>query len=45
MAALEKEGVALTDSIYGEESETKVEPVDGLNIHLAQAMSCYQREE
>ena len=29
----------------GEDSESEVEAVDGLNMHLAQAMSRYQREE
>ena len=28
-----------------ENSESEVEAVDGLNVHLAQVMSCYQREE
>ena len=41
VATLEKEGVVLMDSIFGDESETKVEAVDGLNVCLAQAMSCY----
>ena len=45
VAALEKEGVVLTDPISGEELETEVEAVDGLNIHLAQVMSRYQKEE
>ena len=43
VAALEEEGLALTDPATGEESE--VEAVGGLNVHLAQAMSHYQREE
>ena len=29
----------------GRTPESEVEAVDGLNVHLAQAMSCYQREE
>ena len=45
VAALEEEGLALTDPVTGEDSESKVEAVGGLNVHLAQAMSCYQREE
>ena len=45
VAALEEEGVASTDPVSGEDSESEVEAVDGLNVHLAQAMSCYQREE
>ena len=45
VAALEEEGLALTDLVTGEDSESEVEAVCGLNVHLAQAMSCYQREE
>ena len=45
MAALEEEGAALADTTSGEDSESEVEAVDGLNVHLAQVMSCYQREE
>ena len=45
MAALEGEGVASTDPVSGEDSESEVEAVDGLNVHLAQAMTHYQREE
>ena len=45
VAALEEEGLVLTDSATGEDSESEVEAVGGLNVHLAQAMSCYQREE
>ena len=45
VAALEEEGLALTDPVTGEDSKSKVEAVGGLNVHLAQAMSCYQREE
>ena len=45
VAALEEEGSALSDQVTGEGSESKVEVVGGLNVHLAQAMSCYQWEE
>ena len=45
VAALEEEGVALTNPVSWEDSESEVEAVDGLNVHLAQVMSCYQREE
>ena len=45
VAALEEEGVASTDPVSGEDSESEVEAVDGLNVHLAQVMSHYQREE
>ena len=46
MAALEEEGVVSADPTSGEDSESEVETVDGLNIRLAQAiMSYYQREE
>ena len=45
VAVLEEEGVVLTDPVSGEDSESEVEAVDGLNVHLAQVMSCYQREE
>ena len=45
VATLEKEGVVSTDPVSGEDSESEVEAVDGLNVHLAQVMSCYQREE
>ena len=45
VAALEEEGLTLTDPVSGEDSESEVEAVDGLNVHLAQAMSHYQREE
>ena len=43
VAALEEEGLALTDHVAGEDSE--VEAVGGLNVCLAQVMSHYQREE
>ena len=45
VAALEEEGVASADPASGKDSESEVEAVDGLNMCLAQAMSCYQREE
>ena len=45
VAALEEEGVVSADPTSGEDSESEVEAVDGLNVHLAQAMSCYQMEE
>ena len=45
VAALEGEGLALTDPVTGEDSESEVEAVGGLNVHLAQEMSHYQREE
>ena len=45
VAALEKEGLAPTDPVSREDSESEVEAVDGLNVHLAQVMSHYQREE
>ena len=45
VAAQDEEGVASTDPISREDSESEVEAVDGLNMHLAQVMSCYQREE
>ena len=45
VAALEEERLASTDPVIGEDSESEVEVVGGLNVHLAQAMSRYQREE
>ena len=45
VAALEEEGLASTHPVSGEDSESKVEVVDGLNVHLAQVLSHYQREE
>ena len=45
VVALEEEGVASTDPVSGEDSESEVEEVDGLNMCLAQVMSRYQREE
>ena len=45
VAALEEEGSVLPDQVTGEDSESEVEAVGGLNVYLAQAMSCYQWEE
>ena len=45
VAALEEEVVASANPVSREDSESKVEAVDGLNVHLAQVMSHYQREE
>ena len=45
VAALEEEGVAMANPASGEDSESEVEAVDGLNVHLAQEKSYYQREE
>ena len=45
VAALEEEGSVLPDQVTGEDSESEVEVVGGLNVHLAQAMSHYQWEE
>ena len=45
VAALEEEGVMSANPTSGEDSESEVEAVDGLNVCLAQAMSHYQREE
>ena len=45
VAALEEEGLASTDPVSREDSESEVEAVDGLNMCLDQVMSCYQREE
>ena len=36
VAALEEEGLALTDPVTREDSKSKVEVVGGLNVHLAQ---------
>ena len=38
VAALEEEGVVSADPTSGEDSESEVEAVDGLNVRLAQAM-------
>ena len=45
VAALEEEGLVFTDPVTGEDSESEVEAARGLNVHLAQVMSHYQREE
>ena len=45
VAALEEEGLSLTDPVTGEDSESKVEAIGGLNVHLAQVTNCYQIEE
>ena len=45
VAALEEEGSALSNQVTGEDSESEVEAVGGINVCLAQAMSRYQREE
>ena len=45
MVAIEEEGAASADRVPGDDSESKVEAMDDLNVHLAQAMSRYQREE
>ena len=45
VAALEEEGLALSDHVTGEDSESEVEVVGGLNVCLAQVMSHYQQEE
>ena len=44
-AALEEEGSVLSDQVTGEDSESEVEAVGGLNMCLAQVMSHYQWEE
>ena len=45
LAPVGEEGLALTDPVTGEDSESEVEAVRGLNVCLAQVMSHYQREE
>ena len=45
VTALEEEGGALADPASGEDSESEVGAVDGLNMRLARVMSCYQKEE
>ena len=45
VATLEEEGSALIDPATGEDSESEVKAVGGLNVCLAQAISHYQREE
>ena len=45
VAALEEEGLVLSDQVTGEDSKSKVGAVGGINVHLAQTMSRYQWEE
>ena len=45
VAALEEEETASANPTSGEESESEVEAMDGINMCLAQMMSHYQREE
>ena len=45
VVALKEEGAVSADPTTGEDSKSEVEAVDGLNMCLSQAMSCYQREE
>ena len=45
VATLEEEGLVLADPVTGEDSESEVEVVGGLNVCLDQVMSHYQREE
>ena len=45
VAALEEEGSAQSNQVMGEDSESEVEVVGGINVRLAQAMSQYQWEE
>ena len=45
VAALEEEGLVLSDQATGVDSESEVEVVGGINVCLAQAMSRYQQEE
>ena len=45
VTALEEEGLALSDQVTGEDSESEVEAVGGLNVCLAQVMNHYQQEE
>ena len=45
VVTLEEDGMALANPASREESELEVEDVDGINVHLAQAMIRYQREE
>ena len=45
VAVLEEKGLASADPVTGKDSESEVEAVGGLIVHLAQVMSCYQREE
>ena len=45
VATMEGEGLALSDPVTGEDSESEVEAVGGLNVCLALVMSHYQQEE
>ena len=45
VVALEVEGMASANPTSGEESESEVEAMDGINMRLAQVMSHYQGEE
>ena len=45
VVTLEEEEAASADPASGEDSESEVEAMDGLNVCLTQAMSHYQREE
>ena len=45
VAALEEEGLTLSDQVTGEDSGSEVEAAGGISVHLAQAMSQYQWEE
>ena len=45
VAALEEEGLAPSEQVRGEDSESEVEVVGGINVRLAQAMSRYQWEK
>ena len=45
VAALEEEGSVPSNQVTGEDSKFKVEVVGGINVQVAQAMSCYQRKE
>ena len=45
VATLEEEGSAPSKQVTGEDSESEVEAVGGINVCLAQAMSQYQQEE
>ena len=45
VAALEEEGLMLSDQVTGEDSESEVEVAGGISVCLAQAMSQYQWEE
>ena len=45
VAALEEEGLALSDQVTGEDSKSEVEVVGGLNVCLDQVLSHYQWEE